>query len=295
MAFKRFSVKARKAIRPTGSKATKKAASKKFPFKKFMKNYPSAEYALRRTNAYSYGLKDKIQKWKPRSISYNLNSSYLQNAPQLVDVSKAQVRLTPSKPLVMEDESEPEYQYLAYVGGTPDEPRKAIRLYRATVLSLADIVWMIVERNKAALVDVKDSKYITFEKLSVRLRYYSHPISGAKPYHGYFWEPSSKMTVEEIIAKHEEKKYGKSYNGKGFMSLKFNIASFILKNGGSPFITLTPSIDKAGLMNLLQLAPTLTLYSFFPQEADLGALPPEVGRRKFKLTYRVHNTPLVNS
>jgi len=283
MPFKRFSSKSRRAIRPTGKKAAKKKAANVFPFKKYLTKYPgSYDNWKRYVSAYSTT--------RPPVTSYRRPISKPNLAPRVVDLATStKARLTPSTFKSMKWEEEIFYtgKLQSTVKNTVN--RKGIRFIWQTKKSLYDMIVDVVSKQMDRFKDLKDIPYITFDKISIKIRFYNHPVSGSKPYHGYNWDPIASMDIETPSAVPSNLEWGKSYNGKGFMSLKFNVTGFIVKNGGSPYIKLTPSIDTTALKNALRLAPTLLLYSHFPSEQDNSSFAPEAGKMVTKINYRLHH------
>jgi hypothetical protein len=288
MAFKRFSSKARRAIRPTGSKIVKKAARSRFGFKKFEKAYPSAIPAWNQMVARRTPVRYP-QRFKPRGVSYGVLRPHPMNLPMVVDLSKNQTRLIPSTYKSMDVEDELSYSISSRVSSNPESQITSVRLIWNKSMTIFEMISSVLKNDPDRFKEVVSVPYITFEKLSIKMRLYSHPVSGVKPYHGYEWAPASTMEEETDLKIPATSPFGKSYNGKGYMATKFNVSGFIKKNGGSPYVRLNPDMDLQALKESLNLAPFLRLYAHHPTEEDTQTYAPEVGHLKIRLFYRLHH------
>lgn len=303
MAFKRYSSKARRAIRPTGTRAAKKKAGSRFGFKKFMKAYPSAQTALEKSNRMAYN-RPSVPFYLRTGMPYSrirgptlapygqvIHPLQQFSLPKVVDLATAtKARLVSSTFKTMAFEEEHIYSQ-SFFESPADKANICVRFLWQIKLSVADLITSVLKKHLDRFKEVKDMDYITFDRLSVKMRFYRHPRCGSMPYHGYNWDPASSMLIEsDKVPMNLE--FGKSYNGKGFMSLKFNITGFVVKNGGSPYIKFSPSIDLAGIKQTLNLAPNLHLYSHFPTEIVPTKEIPQVGRTVTKIYYRLHKNDM---
>jgi len=285
--FSRFR-KSRKAVRKTGvyrktsayRKKKSRTSRSKFPFKKLFRKYPTimnARMPSSKPAAYSkpfisskpYGTQHK--KFQFTNRSPNLNS-FTGSIKPLSDIA------------YLTHEIEPTYF-------TNDD-----RLCYDTFEDLPTLIQLLMDSNVAVLQKQSSARYISFEELSVRVKYYPKVNNGAFPTHGYYWLNGLPKLEQNPFKKHKEQQYGLTFDGLGDMMISYNISGFIEKAGYSPvFDFKLGDISRANLVRNLSTAPRLVTFAYFPSDGFSKGVLQEVGRYSYSLRVRFHEPAIASN